>query len=154
MSKYLFWGEYVQKEIDRIFEKAPQTGEEGFIVAAARGDMQTISTLLLNGIDANCHDSEALLWAAFNGHESVVSHLLDAGADARSNNSCRFRKLHPFDSRSLANQNMIAGCSLLSFFSSACCATVSNHDDGLKPKSWCCGINSTSCSSARHIGYV
>ena len=27
--------------------------------------------------------------------------------------ACRFRKLHPLDSRSLANQNMIAGCSLL-----------------------------------------
>ena len=67
---------------------------------------------------------------------------------------CRFRKLHPLDSRSPANQNMIAGCSLLPSFSSACCATVSSRDDGLKPKSWCCGINSTSCSSARHIGYV
>ena len=49
--------------------------------------MQMISTLLLNGIDANCHNSEALLWAAFYGHEPVVSHLLDAGADARSNDS-------------------------------------------------------------------
>src|ERR1039458_2524549 len=30
-----------------------------------------------------------------------------------------------------------------------------NHgDDGLKPKSWCCGINSTSCSCVRYIGYV
>jgi 2-dehydropantoate 2-reductase len=67
---------------------------------------------------------------------------------------CRFRKLHPLDSRSLANQTMIAGCSLLPSFSSACCATVSSRDDGLKPKSWCCGINSTSCSSARPIGYV
>jgi hypothetical protein len=68
--------------------------------------------------------------------------------------ACRFRKLHPFDSRSPANQNMIAGCSQLPSFSSACCATVSSRDDGLKPRSWCCGINSTSCSSARHIGYV
>src|SRR5471032_3245328 len=68
--------------------------------------------------------------------------------------ACRFRKLHPFDSRSPANQNMIAGCSLLPSFSSACCATVSSRDDRLKPKFWCCGINSTSCSSARHIGYV
>jgi YD repeat-containing protein len=68
--------------------------------------------------------------------------------------SCRFRKLHPLDSRTLANQNMIAGCSLLPSFSSACCATVSSRDDGLKPKSWCCGINSTSCSSARHVGYI
>ena len=67
---------------------------------------------------------------------------------------CRFRKLHPLDSRSPANQNMIAGCSLLPSFSSACCATVSSRDDGLKPKSWCCGINSMFCSSARHIGYV
>src|ERR1019366_3331766 len=54
--------------------------------------------------------------------------------------ACRFRKLHPLDSRSPANQNMIAGCSLLPSFSSACCATVSSRDDGLKPKSWCCGI--------------
>ena len=67
---------------------------------------------------------------------------------------CRFRKLHPLDSRSPANQNMIAGCSQLPSFSSACCATVSSRDDGLKPRSWCCGINSTSCSSARHIGYI
>src|SRR5450759_3306776 len=67
---------------------------------------------------------------------------------------CRFRKLHPFDSRSLANQNMITGCSLLPSFLSACCATVSSRDDGLKPKFWCYGISSTSCSSARHIGYV
>jgi transposase len=67
---------------------------------------------------------------------------------------CRFRKLHPFDSRSPANQNMIAGCSLLPSFSSACCATVSSRDDCLKPKSWCCGINSTSCSSARRVGYI
>jgi hypothetical protein len=72
----------------------------------------------------------------------------------RAQNRCRFRKLHPLDSRSPANQNMIAGCSQLPSFSCACCATVSSRDDGLKPKSWCCGINSTSCSSARHIGYV
>jgi hypothetical protein len=62
----------------------------------------------------------------------------------------RFRKLHPLDSRPPANQNMIAGCSLLPSFSSACCATVSSRDDGLNPKSWCCGINSTSCSYVRH----
>ena len=53
---------------------------------------------------------------------------------------CRFRKLHPLDSRTPANQNMIDGCSLLPSFSSACCATVSSRDDCLKPKSWCCGI--------------
>ena len=29
---------------------------------------------------------------------------------------------------------------------------VRSRDDGLKSKSWCCGINSTSCSSARHVG--
>jgi hypothetical protein len=68
--------------------------------------------------------------------------------------SCRFRKLHPLDSRSLANQNMIAGCSQLPPFSSACCVTVSSRDDGLKPKSWCCGISSTSCNSGRHVVYV
>ena len=68
--------------------------------------------------------------------------------------SCRFRKLHPLDSRSLANQNMIAGCSQLPSFSCACCATVSSRDGGLKPKSWCCGINSTFCSSALHVGYI
>jgi hypothetical protein len=28
------------------------------------------------------------------------------------------------------------------------------RDDGLKPKSWCCAINSTSCSSARRVGYI
>jgi hypothetical protein len=67
---------------------------------------------------------------------------------------CRFRKLHPFDSRSLANQNMTAGCSLLPSFSSARCATVSSRDGGLKLKFWCCGINSTSCSSARRVGYI
>src|SRR5450759_975914 len=38
---------------------------------------------------------------------------------------------------------MIAGCSQLPSFSCACCATASSRDDGLKPKSWCCGINST-----------
>jgi hypothetical protein len=31
---------------------------------------------------------------------------------------------------------MIVGCSQLPSFSSACCATVSSRDDGLKPKSW------------------
>src|SRR5664280_1956861 len=81
---------------------------------------------------------------------SIEVHL----GDLSVKRCCRFRKLHPFDSRSPANQNMIAECSLLPFFSSACCATVSSRDDDLKPKSWCCGINSTSCSSTRHIGYV
>jgi hypothetical protein len=46
------------------------------------------------------------------------------------------------------------GCSQLPSFSSACCATASSRDDGLKSKSWCCGINSTSCSSARHVGSI
>jgi hypothetical protein len=68
--------------------------------------------------------------------------------------SCRFPKLHPLDSRSLANQNMIAGCSLLPSFSSAFCATASSRDDGLKPKFWCYGISSTSCNSGRHVGYI
>jgi hypothetical protein len=68
--------------------------------------------------------------------------------------TCRFGKLHPLDSRSPANQNMIAGCSQLPSFSSACCATVSSRDDCLKPKSWCCGISSTSCNSGCHVGYI
>jgi hypothetical protein len=72
----------------------------------------------------------------------------------QKNDACRFRKLHPLDSRSPANQNMIAGCSQLPSFSFACCVTVSSRDDGLKPKSWCCGINSTSCSSVRRVGYI
>ena len=87
--------------------------------------------------------------------ETAFATFVSRGAGALLvGTGCRFRKLHPFDSRSLANQNMIAGCSLLPSFSCACCATVSSRDDGLKPKSWCCCINSTSCSSARHIGYV
>jgi hypothetical protein len=68
--------------------------------------------------------------------------------------ACRFRKLHPLDSRSLANQNMIAGCSLLPSFLSAFYATASSRDDGLKPKFWCCGISSTSCNSGCHVGYI
>ena len=80
--------------------------------------------------------------------------LTPLGEHAATQDPCRFRKLHPLDSRSPANQNMIAGCSQLPSFSSACCATVSSRDDGLKPKSWCCGINSTSCSSVRRVGYI
>src|SRR5450759_839665 len=67
---------------------------------------------------------------------------------------CRFRKPHPLDSRSPANQNMIARCSQLPFFLSDFYATVSSRDDGLKPKSWCCGISSTSCNSGCHVGYI
>jgi hypothetical protein len=67
---------------------------------------------------------------------------------------CRFRKLHPLDSRSLANQNIIAGCSQLPSFLSAFYATASSRDDGLKPKFWCCGISSTSCNSGCHVGYI
>src|ERR1700738_5008213 len=63
---------------------------------------------------------------------------------------CRFRKLCPTDSRSAANQNMIAACLQWASCSSACCATSSSRDSSWKPKSWCCGINSMSCSSARH----
>jgi hypothetical protein len=51
-----------------------------------------------------------------------------------SGRACRFRKLHPVDSRLRANQNMIDGCSQLPSFSSARCGTVSSRHDGLKPK--------------------
>jgi hypothetical protein len=81
----------------------------------------------------------------------IFSNFLPLQSNSAWVKPCRFRKLHPFDSRSPANQNMFAGCSLLPSFSSACCATVSSRDDGLKPKSWCCGINSTSCSSALFV---
>ncbi len=43
--------------------------------------------LLAHGADAKAYDSEALYWAAGNGHEEIVKILLAHGADAKANDS-------------------------------------------------------------------
>ena len=63
------------------------TDSQNLIEAAARGDTDTVETLLDAGVDVNAKDNEgwtALMWAAQSGHTATVHVLLDAGADANA----------------------------------------------------------------------
>ncbi len=54
------------------------------INAAANGDLSTVSHLLSKGKNINIQCSfglTPLLWASMNGHERVVSLLIERGAD-------------------------------------------------------------------------
>jgi hypothetical protein len=53
-------------------------------------------------------------------------------------NPCRFRKLHPIDSRIVANRNMIVKCSQSACCSSARYMTGSSLGGDWKSKSWSC----------------
>ena len=85
MSDFLIWRRYDHAESDRLLRCAPRSGALGLIAAAARGDRDTIATLLDKGIDVNCHDGEALLWASFHGDVETTKMLLAAGADPSAN---------------------------------------------------------------------
>jgi Integrase core domain len=39
-------------------------------------------------------------------------------------------------------------------YSSVCCATASSRDSSCKPRSWCCGINSTFFGGVRHVDRI
>jgi hypothetical protein len=94
-----------------------------------------------------CSESERPDRTRICGHTKVtLLFCVCAGPNA----FCRFRKLCPTDSQSAANQNIIAAWLQSAFCSFACCATTSSRGSSLRPRSWCCGISSMSCSSARH----
>jgi len=66
----------------------PPTTMDAFFDAAAGGDLQTIQSLLENGIDVNIKDATfghtALIVAARRGHLQIIELLLAKGADVNA----------------------------------------------------------------------
>jgi ankyrin repeat protein len=61
-----------------------------WITAARDGDLATVKAQLEAGMDINARDQNgdpALSWAAYNGRQEVVEHLLQKGADASLKNT-------------------------------------------------------------------
>jgi hypothetical protein len=86
MRNFLYWGHKPRgEELFRFFETVAPEGPAGLIAAAARGDFLTVTVLMIRGVDVRAHDDEALLWASYMGHSEMVSFLLVAGADAKTN---------------------------------------------------------------------
>jgi serine/threonine-protein phosphatase 6 regulatory ankyrin repeat subunit B len=72
-------------------------GRTPLMLAAFRGDISTVKSLLLAGADVNARDKDgdtALMFAAYRGHTEIVSLLLDHGANiyARARNGWTAKK--------------------------------------------------------------
>src|SRR5437870_12566983 len=66
---------------------ANQSKEDGFVAAAAEGNLTAINQFLATGLDVNVrnkHDTTAVMDAAAGGHPDVVDALLAKGGDANS----------------------------------------------------------------------
>ncbi len=59
------------------------------MIAASRGDLSRVESLLREGADPNARDAfgqTALMYAASAGHQAVAEELIDAGADVHARN--------------------------------------------------------------------
>src|ERR671927_422917 len=64
-------------------------GINELMVAASRGDLGRVESLLRDGADPNARDAfgqTALMYAAGAGHQAVSEELIDAGADVDARN--------------------------------------------------------------------
>jgi ankyrin repeat protein len=73
---------HMTDEINQVH--AGPAEEEAFRLAAHDGDLETVKSLLRQGVSCDAVDQDghtALMFAAFNGHSGIVLHLLDEGAE-------------------------------------------------------------------------
>lgn len=97
----------------------PPTTTEAFLGAAGGGDLQTIQSLLENGIDVNVKDATfghtALIMAARRGHLQIIELLLAKGADVNAtdnygNTALRWaRKTNRAEAEAVVNRLKQAG---------------------------------------------
>ncbi|EIM05992.1 hypothetical protein A1A1_13347 [Planococcus antarcticus DSM 14505] len=63
-------------------------GQTPLMSAVSRGDLAAVEDSIANGEDLNAKDSDgadAVMYAAYSGDMTIMSYLLDAGADANTN---------------------------------------------------------------------
>lgn len=82
----------MRKEANNLIE-----GRTPLMLAAFRGDVSTVKSLLQAGVDVDDRDKDgdtALMFAAYRGHTEIVSLLLDYGANiyARARNGWTAKK--------------------------------------------------------------
>jgi len=76
----------VSKEEEKVVEIDKVESDRRFIEAAAKGDLEVINFLLVNGADINAVDAKgrtALHFAASSGRVRIVKYLINKGADIK-----------------------------------------------------------------------
>src|SRR5580700_10490736 len=84
-------------ELSELSTALPQTKEECLLMAAQKGDLDSVSQLLIDGANIECrgeHDFTPLHWAAKEGHLSIVTLLLKQGASFKALNKSNNTALH------------------------------------------------------------
>jgi ankyrin repeat protein len=95
--------ELSEEEEEDEWEPFSETDRELIEAIVTSNDATTVQHALQNGANVNCHSREffatPLMLACRHGYDSIVRILLEAGADARSNNRAGWSVIHHAISR-------------------------------------------------------